>query len=167
MSIPYRGRTSASTYFVTAGVFCKMNLLQSERMATLFCEKLYEYRANQEFLVHAFVVMPNHVHLLITVREGLTLERAMQLIKGGFSREAGKVLTLSHLLSQKSFVDRRVRDWNEFDGFRKYIHHNPVNAGLTECVEGFPYSSANPQFKVDALPQRLKPGSQTASNLHR
>lgn len=167
MGIPYRGSNTTSTYFITAGTFCKMNLLQSERMAALFCEKLYEYRGRHEFLVHAFVVMPNHVHLLITVREGITLERAMQLIKGGFSREAGKLVTLNHPFWQKSFVDRRVRDWNEFEGFRRYIHQNPVTAGLTEVAAEFAYSSANSRFEVDELPQRLKPISQVQAPLHR
>jgi putative transposase len=65
MTIPYRGWTSASTYFVTAGTFCKKNLLQSERMAELFCETLCRYRSERKYALHAFVVMPNHIHLLI------------------------------------------------------------------------------------------------------
>jgi len=130
MAIPYRGETSRSTCFITASTFCKMRLLQSERMASLFCEKLFAYRADGRFLVHAFVVMPDHVHLLITVIEGSTLERSVQLIKGGFSSEAGKLILLSHPFWQKSFFDRRVRDIAEFEKFRDYIHLNPVRANL-------------------------------------
>ena len=84
MTIPHRGWTSASTYFVTAGTFCKKNLLQSDRLAELFCEMLLRYRADGKYALHAFVVMPNHIHLLIKVPEGMTLERAVQFIKGGF-----------------------------------------------------------------------------------
>jgi REP element-mobilizing transposase RayT len=79
-----------------------MRLLQSERMAELFCNMLLEKRATNKFLLHAFIVMPNHIHLLITVPPGSTLERTMQLIKGGFSREAGKLLSLAHPFWQKS-----------------------------------------------------------------
>jgi putative transposase len=61
-------------------------------MAELFCETLFRYRNAQKFRVHSFVVMPNHFHLILTVAEGLALERAMQLIKGGFSHEAGRRL---------------------------------------------------------------------------
>lgn len=84
MSIPHRGCTSSTTYFVTAGTFCKKYLLQSDRMAQLFCDKLFAYRNEGKFLLHAFVVMPNHVHLLFAVPEGLTLERVMQFIKVAF-----------------------------------------------------------------------------------
>jgi putative transposase len=69
VTIPYHGQTSASTYFITAGVFCKMNLLQSDRMAELFCRTLLDYRRSKNLLLHSFVVMPNHIHLLLTVPE--------------------------------------------------------------------------------------------------
>ena len=67
MAIPYRGTTTAATYFVTAGTSFKQNLLQSDHMAELFCETLLHYRDAHKFQVHAFVVMPNHFHLLLTV----------------------------------------------------------------------------------------------------
>ena len=94
MAIPHRGWTSASTYFVTAGTFCKKNLLQSDRLAELFCDVLMRYRLAGKFALHAFVVMPNHIHLLISVPKGMTLERAIQFIKGGFSHAAGKTAKL-------------------------------------------------------------------------
>lgn len=167
MTIPHRGQTSSSTYFTTAGVWNKMHLLQSERMADLFCDMLLEKQALNLFLLHAFVVMPNHIHLLLTVRQGSTLERTMQLIKGGFSREAGKVLNLAHPFWQKSFVDRRVRDTGEFERFREYIHQNPVVANLCNSQERFPYSSANARFVMDALPERLKPAAHNVAELYR
>ena len=128
MTIPHRGQTSASTYFITAGTFCKKNYLQSNRMAELFCETMFRYRADKKFLLHAFVVMPNHIHLLLTVPEGLTLERVVQLIKGGFSHKANQLTKSTGPLWQKSFVDRRVRDIIEFERYREYIHQNPVRA---------------------------------------
>ncbi len=67
MAIPYRGATSCATYFLTAGTYNKTNLLQSDRMAELFCRQLFGYRDAGKLKLHAFVVMPNHVHLLITV----------------------------------------------------------------------------------------------------
>ena len=157
MSVPYRGRTSSTTYFVTAGTFCKKHLLQSDRSAQLFCETLQSYRAAGKFYLHAFVVMPNHIHLLLTVPDGLTLERVMQYIKGGFSHQVGKLNGTAGPIWQKSFVDRRVRDIREFENFRRYIHENPVRAGLVAVAEGYSYSSANPNFVMDELPQRLKP----------
>ena len=109
MAIPYRGRTTSnSTYFVTASVARKQHLLQSTRMADLFTDVLYHYRSEHKYLLHEFVVMPNHFHLLITPL--LTLERALQLIKGGFSYRARRELGISGEIWQTSFYDRRVRD---------------------------------------------------------
>ena len=144
-----------------------MHLLQSQRMAELFCDMLFEKRAANKFVLHAFVVMPDHIHLLITVLPGSTLERTMQLIKGGFSREAGKLLSLAHPFWQKSFVDRRVRDADEFQRFREYIHQNPVAANLCNSPQEYPYCSANSRFVVEALPQRLKPQAGDAVKLYR
>ena len=116
MAIPHRGVTSASTYFVTAGTFCKKNYLQSDAMADLFCRTLFEYRDQGKFRLHGFVMMPNHIHLLLTVSTDISLERAIQLIKGGFSFRAGKELGANGIIWQKSFLDRRVRDAAEFPG---------------------------------------------------
>src|ERR1035438_823986 len=46
---------------------------------------LRSYVAARKFRLHDFVVMPDHLHLLVTVGDGMTVERAMQLVKGGFS----------------------------------------------------------------------------------
>ena len=58
MTIPYRGHTSESTYFVTASTHSKHHLLQSERTALLFVDVLYHYRARDRYLLHEFVLMP-------------------------------------------------------------------------------------------------------------
>ena len=157
MAIPYRGKTSSSTYFLTAGTYNKTRLLQSDRMASLFCETLLGYRNAGKLQLHAFVVMPNHVHLLLSVPEGQTLERTMQFVKGGFSYEAGKRFGIRGPIWQKSYVDRRVRDCSEYQSFVNYIHQNPVRAGIVGDAGAFSYSSANRIFPMDEVPQRLKP----------
>ncbi len=167
MVIPHRGITSSSTYFLTAGTYNKTRALQSERMANLFCEVLFRYRDAGKFSLHAFVVMPNHVHLLLTVPEGLVLERTMQLIKGGFSYEAGKRFGSRGTIWQKSYVDRRVRDAVECSRFREYIHQNPVRAGLVEVQKQFAYSSASERYRLDEVPQRLKPEILSGLSMHR
>lgn len=154
MSIPHRGWTSNSTYFVSASCWEKQRLLQA-RTAELFLEVLYNYRKQQKYLLHEFVVMPNHFHLLLTAGE--TLERALQLVKGGFSFRAKKELKIAGEIWQTSFYDHRVRDSGEYEKMRIYIHQNPVRAGLVRSPEEYLYGSANPKWQLDAVPQRLKP----------
>jgi REP element-mobilizing transposase RayT len=67
------------------------------------------------------------------------LERAMQLIKGGFSHR----LESKFPIWQRSFEDRRIRDREDFMRHREYIHHNPVRAGLCQLPEDYPFSSAH------------------------
>jgi putative transposase len=157
VTIPYRGHTGQGTYFITASTYLKQNLFQTERMAQLFIDVLEHYRAQGKYLLHEFVIMPNHFHLLSTPRPDTTLERALQLIKGGFSFRVSKELGIRREVWQKSFYDRRVRDAEQYEQFRLYIHQNPVRQGLATRPPEYPYSSANPQFVLDEVPQRLKP----------
>src|ERR1700739_1239288 len=120
MAAPPRGNTGYSCYFITVSEFQKQKLVQSDRMARLFLEVLQHYRLQNKYLLHEFVLMPDHFHLLITPTE--TRERALQLIKGGFSFRPRKELGLVREIWQMSFYDRRVRDLEEYRAFREYIH---------------------------------------------
>ena len=100
--------------------------------------------------------MRDHFHLLITPAADVTLERSLQLIKGGFSFQVKKELGKDLDIWQPGFTDRRVRDIEEFVGFRHYIHENPVKARLCEKAEDYPYSSANPRFRMDPVAAYLR-----------
>ena len=157
MAAPHRGNTGFSTYYITANTFQKHSIFQSERMSLLFLTVLFSYQIQHKYQLHEFVLMTDHFHLLITPTE--TLERALQLIKGGFSFRAKKELSFNGEIWDKSFYDHRVRNWEEYCAFRQYIHMNPVKRGLVAAPEQYPYSSATPGMKLDAVPQRLKPSA--------
>ena len=123
MAAPPRGNTGYSCYFITASTFQKRQLLQSDRMARLFVDVLLHYRKQEKFFLHEFVLMPDHSHLLITPTE--SLERSVQLIKGGFSYRARKELGFLGEIWQPSYHDRRVREFEEYRAFKEYIHMNP------------------------------------------
>ena len=156
MRISDRGSAGHSTYFITAATYQRKSLLQSDRMAQLFLDVLFHYRSEKKYLVHEYVIMPDHFHLILTPN-GITLERAMQFVKGGFSFQLNKNLKSKRDPWQPSFVDRRIRDSLEYQRFRNYIWQNPVKRFLAKSPEEYPYSSANPLFKLDPAPQRLKP----------
>jgi putative transposase len=163
LTIPHRGLTTESTYFVTANVLEKRSLFQVEKIARLFIEVLLSYRAQKKYLLHEFVVMPDHLHLILTPT-GIALERAMQFVKGGFSFQLNKKLKTKREVWQTSFLDRRVRDSLEYQRFKDYIWQNPVKRFLTRIPEEYPYSSAHSSFRshLDPVPQRLKPISSAA-----
>ena len=85
-------------------------LLQSERNATLFIDVLRSNVKLGKFRVHDFVVMPDHVHLLISVDRSISIEKAVQLIKGGFSYRVKKEHGYLGEVWQRGFSDVRA-DW--------------------------------------------------------
>lgn len=119
---------------------------------------LLDYRDQRKYLLHEFVVMPDHLHALITPADNISLERAVQFIKGGFSFR----LKSKTPVWQESFTNHHVRDGEDYEGHREYIWMNPVRAGLAHKAEEYPYSSASGKFACDPIPPGLKPVSISA-----
>lgn len=111
-------------------------------MANLLIDVFRSCVRSQRFTIHDFVIMPNHVHILITVPGDLSVEKAMQLIKGGFSFRAGKELGFHGELWQRGFSDVRATDADGFQRHKEYIDQNPVKAGLAHTPADYPYASA-------------------------
>jgi putative transposase len=114
-------------------------LLQSERSAMLLIDVLRSNVKARKFEVHDFVIMPDHLHALITVTGDMTIERAMQLIKGGFSYRVRKGFGYPGEIWQRGFSEARVDDRESFLRHREYIAQNPVKAGLTNSLDEFPF----------------------------
>jgi putative transposase len=169
MSIPIRNAEPSHviandrTFFVTSSSSGKQRLLQSDRAARLFIEVLYYYRGLGKYLLHEFVVMPDHFHILITVDADITIEKSVQLIKGGFAFRAGRVLGFRAPVWQKGFSEIRVNERRAFLGMCEYIHAKPVKRFLVKVDEEFPYSSAHPSSVLDPAPQRLKAKQEATS----
>ena len=89
------------TYFVTAVTAQRRSLFQVTANAELLQRTILEYRSQERFLLHAFVIMPEHFHALITPAPEVSLEKGMQFIKGGFS------------FRLKSKLDVWMRSFNE------------------------------------------------------
>jgi putative transposase len=131
--------SSERTFFATTKTGAGRRLLQSSRNATLFIEVLRSYVSARKFQVHDFVVMPDHVHLLLTVGADMTIEKAMQLIKGGFSFRLKKECGFSGEVWQRGFSEVRADEKETFERYRAYIVQNPVKAGLADSPEQYPY----------------------------
>jgi putative transposase len=123
-----------------------------ESYARLLLKTIHGYRRQGRFGLHAFVLMPEHVHLLLTPAPGVTLERSIQFIKGGYSCAITAELGRKGEVWQRGFTDHRVRVASDFEIHRTYIHRNPVKRGLVEKPRDYRYCSAYPGFKLDAWP---------------
>jgi len=162
MSVPIRNAdgshvvASDRTFFITSSTCERRALLQSARAAGLVIDVLYHYRRQRKYLLHEFVIMPDHFHVLITVGAEMTVEKAVQFIKGGFAFRAGRELGFRAPVWQKGFSEVRVNEREAFLGIREYIHANPVKRFLAKLGSDYPYSSAHSAYELDAPPQRLK-----------
>jgi len=147
MSRPVRHADSsaiirARMYFVTTKTSMGRALLQSERNAMLFVDVLRSQAAAGRLNVHDFVVMPDHVHLLITVASDMPVEKAVQVIKGNFSYRLKKKLGYAGEVWQRGFSDVRIEDRESFLRHREYIAQNPVKRGLADAPGEYPYCFA-------------------------
>ncbi len=111
-------------------------------MAELLIDVLRAQVKLRRFTVHEFVIMPDHVHILLTVPGEVSVEKAMQFIKGGFSLRAKRELDFSGEIWQRGFSDVRVLDEQSFEQHRAYVHNNPVKRGLAEAPEEYPFGTA-------------------------
>ena len=93
-------------------------------------------------IVHEFVVMPNHVHISMTLPGDMSLEKAMQLIKGGFSFRANKELGFRSEIWQRGFSDVRIVDEQSFEQHREYIENNPIKAGRASSKGEYRFGSS-------------------------
>jgi len=94
----------------------------------------------RRYQLHAFVVMPNHVHLLVTPH--VLAPKWLGPLKGFTAHQANLLLGTHGPFWQEESFDRLVRSGAEFDRIQYYIEQNPVKAGLAATAEGFQWSSA-------------------------
>ena len=133
------------TYFVTSQTAQRKPFFRHEARTLLLMEVLQSYRTSS-YLLHAFVIMPDHFHALISPED--TLERSMQNIKGGFSFRAKRVFAWPGSIWQTGFSDHRIRDTEDWDKHMAYIERNPAKLSLPGR---YPYLHTD----LDPFPQRL------------
>lgn len=100
----------------------------------------------QRYRLAAWVVMPNHVHVLFELW-GLPLGKLLKAWKGTSANAANRILGRRGELWQTEYWDRYMRDEEHFRKARHYIEWNPVKAGLVRRPEAWPFSSANPKWQ--------------------
>ena len=141
-------------HFITCSCYHRQSHLGSAGRRDLFMEILEEARHKYRFVIHAYVVMPEHFHLLITEPEVGDPSVVMKVIKQRFTRQAKGDKT-RHSIWQKRFYDFNV--WSERKRIEKlrYIHRNPVKRGLVEQPEQWKWSSFRSYLYGEPGPVRV------------
>jgi REP element-mobilizing transposase RayT len=116
--------------------------LREEHIAQLVEEALLHFDG-QRYRLLAWVIMPNHVHVLTEVLPGHPLAEIVHSWKSFTAKEANTILGRSGAFWQPEYFDRFIRDEQHLANAIRYIHDNPVKARLVGRAEEWPYSSAS------------------------
>jgi putative transposase len=117
-------------YALTTTCFQRRALFVRTVNAELLVKTLFHYRDQGRYLLHGFVVMPEHLHVLLTPSSTQTIERCAQCIKGGFSHEVRK--QFAGEIWQPGLHEHRIRDGEDFRRQLGYIAANPGKRGLVD-----------------------------------
>ena len=115
--------------------------LKDQRIAALIQNALLHFDGKR-YQLSAWVVMPNHVHLMATPCRGHTLSRIMHSLKSYTSQEANKLLEKQGKFWMDEYFDRFIRDAEHFTRAVSYIENNPVKAHLCKAAYQWRFSSA-------------------------
>jgi putative transposase len=139
------------TYLVTAVTAQRRSLFQVTGTAELLERTIFDYRGQGKFLLHAFVIMPDHFHGPITPAPDVSLEKAMQFIKGGFSFRLKSKLDVW----MRSFNESQIMSEEKFVNCVRYIEENPVRRGLAATPQAYLFSSAA-RGQLDPMPLHMR-----------
>jgi putative transposase len=142
-------RQKQSTYAITISTFQQRRHFQCTANAELFIATLFQHRDKSRFQLHSFVVMPDHVHVLITPAEDQSTAKCVQYIKGGYSfavrnQSAGEIW-------HSGYHDHRIRDADDFCHQLLYIANNPIS----KHYENYPHVHTKYSDRIDPIPTYL------------
>jgi putative transposase len=113
----------------------------SEGLRDVFLNCLERIRRHYRFRVYGYVVMPEHVHLLVSEPELESLAKAIQALKVSLVRCSKSVREVQGTFWQKRYYDHNIRSYDSFVEKLRYIHRNPVKRGLCGTAMDWRWSS--------------------------
>jgi putative transposase len=135
-----RYQQSGCFHFLTFSCYRRQPLLARDGAYDLFERELEAVRVRYDFVVAGYVLMPEHVHLLVNEPRQSPLSVAIQVLKQRTSRKLKPS-------DEAQFWQRRYYDFNVHSEEKRveklrYMHRNPVHRGLVEKPEAWPWSSS-------------------------
>ncbi len=161
MSLYTRFAADGLPSFVTTNTYERSRIFTLAAHCELLIRTLYETRNETRFLLLAFTVMPDHLHLVLAPPQVSGLGRIMQLIKGRFSHAYNSLTGRTGPVWQSRYHERTLRSERALFRAIEYVHHNPIAARLAADVAAYPWSTASGRYATD-LDERLGLGQAEA-----
>jgi len=133
-----RYQTEGHYHFITFSCYHRLPYLNNDHARITFEETLERVRQRHQFFLFGYVIMPEHVHLLLTEPKLQNLSTTLSILKGETSKRLKG--------NREQFWQIRYYDFNVLTDRKRieklrYIHRNPVERGLVEKPEDWPWSS--------------------------
>jgi putative transposase len=142
----------SNTYAISISTFLQHRHFQKQANADLFLKTLLRYREQGKFQLHAFAIMPDHVHLLITPGINQSLPKCIQLIKGGYSF-AARTITQKEIW-HSGYHEHCIRDLSDYDHQLRYIANNPP-AGQLPAEYLYVHTHPQHAHSIDVCPNHF------------
>jgi len=134
---------------LTTNIARRAPVLASRTAASALMQVIAEVRCETRFELLAFVVMPDHIHLVLALPPRVKVSRVIQLIKGRFAYRYNVGSGRAGALWQARYHEKALRSERALVAAIEYVHNNPVKAGLVGQAESFLWSSAHPSSRTD------------------
>jgi len=129
------------SYFLTCCVEKRRQLLRHARWARAIIGLYAEARDRGDILLHGYVVMPDHYHVLVTLTGSASVSGLVRRAHSAFSHQVRQRMAVEGRVWQRRFYDHVARDERDFLARLSYMHDNPVNAELVKKPEDYEWSS--------------------------
>jgi putative DNA methylase len=115
--------------------------LQNRVIASIVEQNILHFD-QMRYKLHAWVLMPNHVHVLLTPHNGILLSEIVHTWKSYTAKKANAILGRTSSFWQQEYFDRMIRNEKHYYAAIEYIHNNPVKAGLCKASTEWDFGSA-------------------------
>lgn len=152
----------SSTFLITAPTFHRKRIFQNERYGEALTEILMRCRQESRLLLHDYVLMPDHMHLLVTGPVNVDVVGAVHELQAAFVEVLRREFGYSGEVWGENILAREVRDSAEYVEAARHIHSNPVRVGFCHDEAEYRLSSKASRWVLDPLPEHLRPALQSA-----
>ena len=137
----YQHRTSIPFHYysITTVSNQRAPIFSSLDVAQIVIRNLYELDRQNITKTICYVLMPDHIHWLFQLQDGLTLAQAIQRFKGRSAREVNVMKGETQAMWQKDYFEHQIRDENDLIKQARYIIANPLRCELVTSVGDYPY----------------------------
>ncbi|MFQ5692305.1 MAG: transposase, partial [Nitrospinota bacterium] len=140
---------STNCYFVTTNIDRRKSLLSDRGLASKVVEAIYFLRRKGRFRLHAFVLMPDHLHLICSPLSNHGLPSIVHSLKSYTAKELNREMGKTGKVWQSGYYSYAIRGLRDLEEKVRYVWENPLRRGLVERPEDYPFSSANGRHEID------------------